>query len=200
MRILLHICCAVCAGSTIEQLKNEGWDVTGFFYNPNIHPEQEYIKRFKNTKLLLSKMYPVRDKIPEVSDGCLGQPISNGVNVPLIEGTYDKESWFKEIKGFEEEKEGGKRCQLCFEMRLKETFKEAKKRNIPYFTTTLTISPHKNSKIINSIGHLIGKDSFIAKDFKKKDGFKRALQLSKEYNLYHQNYCGCIFSMPNVSD
>jgi len=172
-KLLLHICCAVCAGGAIEQLKNEGWQVTGFFYNPNIHPEEEYLKRLNDTKTLLAKW-----------------------NVPLIEGEYDKEKWFDKIKGFEEEKEGGKRCELCFRMRLEETFEQAKKQNFQCFTTTLTISPHKNSKIINNLGQSVAGDFFVAKDFKKKDGFKRAIQLSKEYNLYHQNYCGCIYSLP----
>ena len=145
-KILLHICCAVCAGSAIEQLRNEGWTVEGFFYNPNIHPEEEYMKRLENMRLLLVKL-----------------------DVLLIEGKYDKENWFKQIEGLEKEQEGGKRCQMCFQIRLKETFQEAKRRNIKYFTTTLTISPHKNSQIINSIGQTIDKDYFIVKDFKKKD-------------------------------
>lgn len=172
-KILLHICCGICASSVIERLKNEGWNVEGFFYNPNIHPEEEYKKRLESIKLLLTK-----------------------IGVTLIEGNYDKEDWFKRIEGLEKEKEGGKRCRICFEMRLRETLKEAKRRNIQYFTTTLTVSPHKNSLTINNIGQTIDKDSFIAIDFKKKDGFKRAMDLSKEYNLYHQNYCGCIFSLP----
>lgn len=174
-KLLLHICCAVCASSVIEQLKSEGWQVECFFYNPNIHPDTEYKTRLEDTASLLSKL-----------------------NVPIYEGIYDKNKWVRRIKGLEKEKEGGRRCQHCFYLRLEETFNEAKIRNIPYFTTTLTISPHKNSKIINSIGRLIGKDSFIAKDFKKKDGFKRAVQLSKEYNLYHQNYCGCVFSQKEM--
>lgn len=172
-KILLHICCAVCAGSAIEQLKNEGWNIEGFFYNPNIHPDAEYKARIEDTTSLLSKL-----------------------NVPIHEGIYDKNEWGRRVKGLEKEKEGGRRCQHCFYLRLEKTFNEAKRRNIPHFTTTLTISPHKNSKIINSIGYLIGKDSFIVKDFKKKGGFKKAIQLSKEYNLSHQNYCGCIFSLP----
>jgi predicted adenine nucleotide alpha hydrolase (AANH) superfamily ATPase len=175
MRILLHICCAVCASSVIEQLRNEGWDVKGFFYNPNIHPQEEYEKRLKNAKSLLNEM---------------------GVN--LIEGKYDKENWFKRIVGFEKEKEGGKRCSICFDMRLKETLEEAKRRNLQYFTTTLTVSPHKKSSIINKLGQTLDKDSFIMRDFKKKGGFKRAVQLSKKYNLYHQNYCGCIFSLKEM--
>lgn len=170
-KILLHICCAVCAGSAIERLRNEGWTVEGFFYNPNIHPEEEYKKRLEDMRSMLAKL-----------------------DVLFIEGKYDKDNWFKQIEGLEKEQEGGKRCQICFQMRLKETFQEARRRNIKYFTTTLTISPHKNSQVINNIGQAIDKDSFIAKDFKKKDGFKRAIQLSKKYNLYHQHYCGCVFS------
>ncbi|MBU0533528.1 MAG: epoxyqueuosine reductase QueH [Candidatus Omnitrophica bacterium] len=172
-KILLHICCSICASSVIEQLQNEGWQVECFFYNPNIHPAKEYKARIEDAASLLSKL-----------------------NVPIYEGIYDKNQWVRRVKGLEKEKEGGRRCQHCFYLRLEETFNEAKTRKIPYFTTTLTVSPHKNSKIINSIGRLIGKDSFIAKDFKKKDGFKRAVELSKEHNLYHQHYCGCVFSSP----
>lgn len=172
-QILLHICCAVCASSVIERLKNEEWQIEGFFYNPNIHPEEEYEKRLNDTKVLLAEW-----------------------NVPLIEGKYNKENWFNETKGFEQEKEGGRRCNICFEMRLKETFLQAKERNINYFTTTLTVSSHKNSKTINDIGSTLDGNAFIVRDFKKKDGFKRAVELSKKYNLYHQNYCGCVFSLP----
>ncbi len=174
-KMLLHICCGICASSSIEQLKSEEWQVTGFFYNPNIHPEEEYIKRLNDMKFMLAKL-----------------------DIPLIEGKYDKEEWFNKIKGFENEKEGGKRCELCFRMRLLETSKQVQKQNIQYFTTTLTISPHKNSKVINSIGQSINGDFFIVKDFKKKDGFKRAVQLSKDYNLYHQHYCGCVFSQKEM--
>lgn len=171
-KILLHICCAVCATSVIERLKEEGWQVEGFFYNPNIHPREEYEKRLENIRFLLAKL-----------------------NIPLTEGEYGKERWFKKIKGFEEEKEGGRRCNICFEMRLKEALKESKRRNIKYFATTLTVSPHKRSEIINKIGKTLDKDAFVVRDFKKQGGFKRAMELSKKHKLYHQNYCGCIFSM-----
>ena len=153
--------------------------MTGFFYNPNIHPEEEYKKRLENVKILFAE-----------------------TGTPLIEGKYNSEEWHRRTKGLEKEKEGGKRCTLCFSMRLEEASKEAQKRNIQYFTTTLTVSPHKKSLIINSIGELLDRDSFIVKDFKKKDGFKRAMDLSKKYNLYHQNYCGCAYSIhqPNTED
>ncbi|HIE43583.1 MAG TPA: epoxyqueuosine reductase QueH [Candidatus Omnitrophica bacterium] len=171
MKILLHICCAVCATSVIERLKSEGWEVEGYFYNPNIHPREEYKNRLENTKFLLDE-----------------------IDISMVESEYEPEKWFHEVRGFEREKEGGKRCQICFKMRLSKTLEAARKRNIHYFATTLTVSPHKKSTLINRIGRDLGGESFILEDFKKRDGFKRAMQLSRKYNLYRQNYCGCIFS------
>jgi len=171
--ILLHICCAVCASSVVETLRNQGFSVTGFFYNPNIHPEKEYIKRLKEMKKLAQK-----------------------IKLPLTIGKYDVKRWFFLVKGLEDEPESGKRCEVCFRWRLEKTSQLCEKKKIEFFTTTLTVSPHKSSKVINKVGTNIS-DKFIEFDFKKKDGFKRAIELSKIYNLYRQNYCGCIFSIPN---
>jgi len=171
MRVLLHICCAVCATACVERLRQEGYQVSGYFYNPNIHPEEEYRKRLGAVKSLAEKG-----------------------KFPLIIGDYDKDEWLSRIKGLEAEPEGGKRCARCFCFRLEKTAKAAQEKGFTVFTTTLTVSPHKNTQTINKIGRNVNKKLFLARDFEKQDGFKRAQQLSRQYNLYHQNYCGCIYS------
>ena len=172
MKILLHICCAVCACSVVERLKNEGYEVTGYFYNPNIHPEQEYLKRLKETERL------AREE-----------------NFPLITGDYNVEKWFARIKGLEKGPEGGRRCARCFSLRLEKAAEIAKDKGLGLFTTTLTVSPHKNAQVLNEVGSSIAGGLFLARDFKKRDGFKRAQELSKQYNFYHQDYCGCVYSL-----
>ena len=172
MKILLHICCAVCASSVLERLRQEGHEVIGYFYNPNIHPRGEYLKRLQETEELARRE-----------------------NFPLIIGDYDVNGWFVRTKGLEKEPEGGRRCARCFRLRLEATVKVAKEKGFAAFTTTLTVSPHKNAQAINEIGRKIDQVLFLKRDFKKQDGFKRAQELSRELNLYHQDYCGCIFSL-----
>jgi len=172
MKILLHICCAVCASSCVESLRQEGHEVSGYFYNPNIRPAGEYQKRLQETENLARRE-----------------------NFPLIFGEDEPDEWFSRIKGLEAEPEGGKRCARCFSLRLEKTAKVAQEKELAAFTTTLTVSPHKNTQTINEIGRDVGKGLFLARDFKKQDGFKRAQQLSRRYNLYHQDYCGCIYSL-----
>ncbi|RLG58102.1 MAG: recombinase [Candidatus Hydrothermarchaeota archaeon] len=172
-KLMLHACCAPCATHVVKVLR-EKYEVIVYFYNPNIHPEEEYHLRMKNM-IKLAELY----------------------DFPLIIGDYDVELWFERIKGFEKEKEGGERCKLCFELRLEKTAKLAKELGMPIFATTLTISPHKNAEVINSIGKKIAKKyniKFFEADFKKKNGFKKSVEESKRLNLYRQNYCGCIFS------
>ena len=171
MKILLHVCCAVCASSVLERLREEGWEVTGLFYNPNIHPEEEYQKRLRETERLAREY-----------------------QLPLLVGEYEQERWVELVKGLEDEREGGKRCATCFRMRLEKTKQLAQAKGYDKFTTTLSVSPHKNSSLINEIGVKIGGDLYLVADFKKRDGFKRAIELAKEYTLYRQHYCGCIFS------
>jgi hypothetical protein len=171
MKILLHICCGVCAAGTVKQLKEEGYEVTGFYYNPNIYPEEEYFKRL---------------------DGV--QRVSEKNDFKLIIGNYNVKNWFDKISGTENEKESGKRCNICFQIRLEETFNIFKKGNFDFFTTTLTISPHKKSAVINHIGKNISKRNFLVKDFKKREGFKQAIREADILGLYRQDYCGCIFS------
>lgn len=176
--VLLHICCGVCASSVIEQLRKQGYEVIGFFYNPNIYPYEEYKKRFEVAK-----------------------KVSQILNFNLIEGSYDLDTWMRLTQDYDKEPEGGKRCELCFRIRLEESYKITNNMNLSYFTTTLTVSPHKDASIINSIGAQIGGEKFLVRDFKKKDGFKNAIEFAKKHSFYRQNYCGCRFSMKdNMED
>ncbi len=173
-KVLLHICCAPDATYPLLYLRGRHYRVTGFFYNPNIHPLSEYEKRLEEI---------VR--------------FSRVVNMGLELGKYDKDSWMERIKGTENEAEGGKRCYICYKMRLEETARIAKENGFDYFTTTLSISPHKNIKWIFDIGKQIGNKygvKFLKADFKKRNGFKSSIVLSKYYKMYRQNYCGCVFS------
>ncbi len=164
--LLLHVCCACCSTSCIERL-NQDYDVTLFFSNSNIFPKKEYDKRLEETRKVAKKL-----------------------GLPLLEDDYCHEKWLESVKGLESEKEGGKRCVKCFEYNLLRVAKVAK--SFDFFTTTLTVSPYKNSKTIFNLGSNFSK--FLDIDFKKKDGFKRSIELSKEYDLYRQNYCGCEYS------
>ena len=177
MKVLLHICCAVCTSSCVERLRQEGHEVGGYFYNPNIFPPEEYLKRLHQVEKLASRE-----------------------SFPLIVGDYDLDDWFAKIKGLEIEPEGGKRCLRCFSLRLKRAREVAKKKSFSAFTTTLTVSPHKDAQAINEIGRNIDNGLFLPRDFKKQNGFKRASELSRQYNFHHQNYCGCIYSLKERKD
>jgi predicted adenine nucleotide alpha hydrolase (AANH) superfamily ATPase len=173
-KVLLHICCAPDATYPFLYLRGRHYRVTGFFYNPNIHPLDEYEKRLEEI---------VR--------------FSRVVDMDLKIGRYDKDNWFECIKGTENEPEGGKRCYICYKMRLEETARIAKEKGFDYFTTTLSISPHKNIKWIFDTGEQLGNKygvKFLKVDFKKRNGFKSSIVLSKYYEMYRQNYCGCVFS------
>ena len=175
--ILLHSCCAPCSSHVITFLK-EYFDITIIYYNPNIYPYEEYKKRKEEQIRLLNE---IKSK--------------NKLNI--IDCDYDNNIYEKTIKGLEQEKEGGSRCYKCFWLRLDKTAQIAKENNYDYFSTTLTISPYKNSTVINEIGkelETIYNITWLYSDYKKKDGYKKSIQLSKEYNLYRQNYCGCIYS------
>ncbi|MEW6620785.1 MAG: epoxyqueuosine reductase QueH [bacterium] len=172
----LHICCGICGGGVVERLREERFKVIGFFYNPNIYPEQEYKRRLE-----------------------VAQQVSQILDFELIEGEYDKDNWVKLTENLKDEPEGGKRCEVCFWIRLNATFKKFRELNIPYFATTLTVSPHKNSVLINKIGRDLGGEAFLERDFKKKEGSKLAMNFAKQHNLYRQNYCGCMYSIKEVS-
>ena len=175
--LLLHACCAPCSSAVLERLGNY-FHITIFFYNPNITEEVEYNKRLDEIKKFIKKFkikYPIN----------------------IIEGNYEPKKFFDIAKDLENEKERGKRCYKCYNLRLEETAKIASNLNFDYFTTTLSLSPHKNSTWINEIGENLDKlyqGNYLYSDFKKKNGYKRSIELSKEYNLYRQDYCGCIYS------
>ncbi len=173
-RLLLHSCCGPCSTVCIERLKDE-YDLTVFYYNPNIYPHEEYLKRKENQKRVCKHF-----------------------GIEILDGECDEKKWLNFVKGLEQEREGGARCEKCFEYRLNETAKKAKEGNFDIFGTTLTVSPHKSTNIINKVGKEIEKKYdiiYLEENFKKKDGYLRSINLSKELEIYRQNYCGCRFSI-----
>lgn len=180
-KLLLQACCAPCSSYVLEYLCSY-FDITLLFYNPNISPKSEYFFRAEELKRLVNEM-PIKVK-PEI-----------------IVCDYDNAPFLKMSKGLENLPEGGERCFLCYRLRLEETAKYAKEKNFDYFCTTLSISPHKNAEKLNEIGGELSEKygvKYLYSDFKKKNGYKRSIELSKEYNLYRQNYCGCIYSKIQV--
>lgn len=172
-KLLLHICCAPDATYAVKLLEND-YEVTGYFYNPNIQPEEEYEKRLAETGRLF-KLWDLK----------------------LYSGEYNLNNWRKAIIGLENELEGGRRCAACFDFRLKKAAQFAKENGYDIFTTTLTISPHKNAALINELGQNYARQrgvEFLVRDLKKQNGFKKSIELSKELGLYRQDYCGCSFS------
>lgn len=181
--LLLHACCAPCSSHCLEYL-SKYFRITVFYYNPNISPKEEYALRIEEIKRFVKEFKAENE-------------------ITLIEGKYEPERYFKTIKGFEEEPEGGKRCELCFKLRLSESAKLAKELNADYYTTTLSISPLKNAELLNQIGKEEGDAvgiTHLPSDFKKKGGYARSIELSKEYNLYRQNFCGCVYSMQEAKE
>lgn len=175
-RLLLHSCCAPCSSYVLEYLSKH-FEITVFYYNPNIFPESEYTKRILEQQTLIGEMkYPVS----------------------FIAGNYDKEKFYEMAKGLEHLKEGKERCFKCYALRLEESARLAREGEFDYFTTTLSISPMKNADKLNEIGTMLGRKygvEYLQSDFKKKNGYKRSIELSKEYDLYRQDYCGCVYSM-----
>jgi len=175
-KLLLHSCCGPCSSYVITYLKDY-FDITVFYYNPNIEPEEEYLKRKEEQIKLINKL-----NIP---------------NITLMDSSYDNDNYRRVIKGHEEDNEGSTRCHICYRLRLEETMKKALESNFEYFGTTLTVSPYKNAQVLNKIGDSLAKNNnikWLYSDFKKKDGYKKSIMLSKEYELYRQDYCGCLFS------
>lgn len=178
-KLLLHSCCGPCSTTVITMLK-EYFDITVFYYNPNIEPREEYEKRKSEQIRLIKEL--------------------NSEFVKFLESDYANEEFRSVTKGLEEEKEGGARCSVCFKLRLEKTALKAKELDYEYFGTTLTVSPYKNSYTINEIGAMLEKNfgvKYLYSDFKKNDGYKKSIELSKKYNLYRQNYCGCLFGRDN---
>ena len=175
--LLLHSCCGPCSSYVLEVL-TQHFNVTLLYYNPNIYPESEYYKRYDEQKKIIEKMpfiHPVK----------------------IMECSYDENEFLSAAKGYENEREGGSRCEKCFILRMKKTAQLAAENGFDFFTTTLSVSPHKNAPLLNKIGEELSREysvKFLYADFKKKEGYKRSIELSKKYELYRQDYCGCRFS------
>lgn len=175
--LLIHSCCAPCSSYVLEYL-SQYFKITIFYYNPNIYPKEEYYKRVAEQQRLISQL-PTKNK------------------VDFIEGRFDDSEFYSAVKGLEHIPEGGERCFACYRLRLEETAKLAKENGFDYFTTTLSISPYKNAQKLNEISAALSEVyqvKNLPSDFKKKEGYKRSIQLSAEYGLYRQDYCGCVFS------
>ena len=175
--LLLHACCAPCSSYVLEYL-SQYFDITLYFYNPNIAPEKEYFFRADELERLVEEM-------------------GLGENVKIVNEEYNSDEFYNYIKGLEGEAEGGSRCKLCYELRLGRAAVYAKEHEFDYFTTTLSISPYKNASWLNEIGSKLGERygvEYLFSDFKKKNGYKRSCELSEKYSLYRQDYCGCEFS------
>lgn len=176
-RLFLHSCCAPCSSYVLEYL-SQYFEITVFFYNPNISPREEYQKRVEEIRRMIGEMeflHPVH----------------------IVEGAYDSQVFFQMAKGLEDVPEGGERCFRCYRLRMEEAARLAKEGGYDYFTTTLSISPLKNALKINEIGEELAEIygvEHLPSDFKKKNGYKRSIELSREYGLYRQDYCGCVFS------
>lgn len=179
-KLLLHSCCGPCSSYVISYLTNY-FDITILYYNPNIYPYDEYLKRKQEQIKLINEI-----------------DCSN--NLDIMDCDYDNDLYEKCIIGLENEPERGNRCMVCYNLRMKKTAKMAKECNYDYFCTTLSVSPYKNSEWINKIGEKLQNKyniNWLYSDFKKKDGYKQSILLSKKYNLYRQDYCGCIYSKPH---
>ena len=180
--LLLHACCAPCSSAVLEVLA-EHFDLTIFFYNPNISPKSEFDYRLEELHRLLREM--------------------NLNEINIIAPDYDEGEFFNIAEGKESLPEGGARCKDCYHLRLEKTAEYAKNGGFDYFTTTLSVSPYKNAQALNEIGSALGEEygvKYLISDFKKGDGYKRSCQLSREYNLYRQNYCGCVFSKAQAEE
>lgn len=175
--LALHSCCAPCSSAVLEQL-NDAFQIAVFYYNPNISPEDEFRRRAEEQLRLVREM-----------------PLAEDIRAEI--GAYDPERFYAAVRGHESDPEGGARCGICFELRLRETAKYARDIGAEYFTTTLSISPLKDASRLNTLGSAIAAEyglKYLHSDFKKKDGYRRSCALSKEYDLYRQDFCGCVYS------
>lgn len=179
--LLLHSCCAPCSSYCLEYLANY-FKIILYYYNPNISPKEEYENRVEEQKRLIRE---------------LGEEKFDRYSISFQEGAYEPEKYYETVKGLEKEPEGGRRCEACFRLRLTAAAEKAKELHADYFTTTLTISPLKSAPLLNALGEEIGLQAgvpFLPSDFKKKNGYKRSIELSARYGLYRQDFCGCVFS------
>lgn len=172
-KLLLHSCCGPCSTQVIDVLRGS-YDITVFYYNPNIQPQEEYSHRLAEQKRFCAL-----------------------VGIPVIDLDYDTQEFTSKVVGHEQDHEGGERCRLCFQLRLDKTAQYAKQHGFDIFATTLSVSPYKNTKVINEVGQEVSLKyniKFLDGNFKKQDGYKKSIEFAKKYNLYRQNYCGCMFS------
>ena len=191
-RLLLHSCCAPCSSYCMEYLR-EFFQLTVFYYNPNITISEEYQKRLAEEKRLIEAY----NRQVEEQDFSGMHSTPGAHRIEILEAPYDPDNWFQSVRGMEECPEGGDRCTVCFETRLEKSARAAAEGGFDFFTTTLTISPLKDAQRLNAIGQRMAEKygvTWLPSDFKKKDGYKRSIELSREFDLYRQNYCGCVFS------
>lgn len=187
--LLLHSCCAPCSSAVLKKL-SPYFNITIFYYNPNISPQKEYEKRKIEEINFIKKLNKTKE-------------FNNIYDIKFLDCDYDSNIFFNSVKGLEGELEGGKRCKICYKLRLEETAKIAKQNNFNYFSTTLSVSPYKNSQVLNEIGKILSEEyniKYLFSDFKKENGYKTSIELSKENNLYRQDYCGCVFSLRERND
>ena len=181
--LLLHSCCGPCSSYVLEYL-SKYFNVTVLYFNPNIYPKEEYLHRLREQERIIAEL-PALNK------------------VSLMESDYNYDEFLNFTKGFESEREGGTRCDKCFRLRLQKTAQLAAENDFDYYTTTLSVSPHKNSQLLNAIGEELSEAygvRHLPADFKKREGYKRSIELSKQYDLYRQNYCGCEFSLRQAQE
>lgn len=204
--LLLHSCCGPCSSYVLDYLK-DFFDITVLYYNPNIFPEAEYLKRLEVQKSLIDKMNEelmkktglAVDKVCKKTEKTFDNKV---LEIKLMTCTYNHKEFLNVVQGLENEPEGGERCEECFKLRIGMTAQIAAREGFDYFATTLSVSPHKNAMILNRVGKSCEESLLIAEnkvkwlyaDFKKKEGYKKSIELSKKYNLYRQDYCGCEFA------
>ena len=190
--LFLHSCCAPCSSYVLEYL-SQYFFITVFYYNPNIYPDEEYYKRVEEQKHFIQRF---NENSRQASMEAGAQRRFHKIS--FVEGNYDKERFYAMAKGLEQVPEGGERCFACYELRLREAAEHAQRLGMDYFTTTLSISPMKNAEKLNEIGEKLAQEygvKYLTSDFKKKNGYKRSTELSREYGMYRQDYCGCVFSL-----
>ncbi len=173
MKVVLHVCCGVCEAGAASRLIEEGHEVIGFFYNPNIHPPEEFERRLE-----------------------VARRVARELGFPIEAPDYQADEWENRAGHLPDEPEGGRRCEICYRLRLERTARFFATSGADAFTTTLTVGPRKRAAVINAIGAEIGGERFLARDFKKKEGYRKAIELAKQWDLYRQHYCGCRFSLP----
>lgn len=180
-RLLLHVCCAPCSSSVLEQLYPH-FDVTIYYFNPNIDTSEEHEKRTQEAERFIGE---------------------TGWASQVIATPYEPNLFYEQVKGLEKEREGGARCERCFRLRLAQAARYAKENSYDFFTTTLSVSPYKNAPLLNALGEEYAKAEgirYLTSDFKKKNGYLRSVELSKEHEMYRQDYCGCVFSKKNKQE